>query len=186
MGLSGQPAAGERSRWSGGAARLLAADHPGSVARSVSGGGHRCFHRTVQPLRTRPAHRHRIRLGPPDRGEHDQPINTLSHTGLVKATILGKRPRIARRTSTRAKPSAAVAAHRSRPVPESPTVSRAAHPAAVMIVMLVPGAPLTAALTVTGSSGGITSVSPGPAVSASSPVEHDAVSSSVTALDSAM
>src|ERR1700737_4631046 len=44
------------------------------MARAVSGHGHGCLHRAVQPLRTRAAVRHRVRLGPPDRGEHDQPM----------------------------------------------------------------------------------------------------------------
>jgi ABC-type transporter Mla subunit MlaD len=45
--LSGQPAAHQRPRRTGGPARLLAADHPGSVAVPVPGDGHRCFHRAL-------------------------------------------------------------------------------------------------------------------------------------------
>jgi ABC-type transporter Mla subunit MlaD len=53
---------------------LLAEDHPRSVARPVSGAGHRRVHRAVQPLRARAADVHRICLGTPDRGVHDQPL----------------------------------------------------------------------------------------------------------------
>ena len=72
--LSRQPAAGERQRRSRGSSRLLAEDLPRVVARAVSGDGHRCQHRALQPHRIRPADVHRIRVGPPDRRVDDQPV----------------------------------------------------------------------------------------------------------------
>ncbi len=97
--LSGQPAQGERPWRTGRQAWLLAARHQGSVARAVSGDGHRRVDRAVQPHRARlavrlcsaaccpsssraaasPANTARhsrpgIRLGPSIRGAHDQPM----------------------------------------------------------------------------------------------------------------
>ena len=48
-------------------------------------------HRALQPLRTRSAHRHRIRLGTPDRGEHDQPMRitgTAIKLGAMSLVLL--------------------------------------------------------------------------------------------------
>ena len=67
-------------------ARVLAADHPGVVAGAVSGDGHRRQPRAIQPPRARPADVHRIRLGTPIRGEHDQPMKTTGTA--VKLGIL--------------------------------------------------------------------------------------------------
>jgi hypothetical protein len=68
-------AAGERPWWSRGPTGLLARSDKRPVAGPVSGDGHRCFNRAVQPHRHRPAVRHRLRLGPPNWGEHDQPVD---------------------------------------------------------------------------------------------------------------
>ena len=57
---------------------LLAEDHPGAVADAVSGDGHRVQHRPLQPRRTRTAARDRLRLGPPDRRAHHQPVTLTS------------------------------------------------------------------------------------------------------------
>jgi phospholipid/cholesterol/gamma-HCH transport system substrate-binding protein len=72
--LSRQPAAGERARRPRGPPRLLARRQPRPMARALSGNGHRRFHRAVQPLRTGAAADDRLRVGPPDRREHDQPV----------------------------------------------------------------------------------------------------------------
>jgi hypothetical protein len=58
-----------------------------------------------------------------------------------------------------------------------------AQPLSVINAMLVPGAPATAALILTCALGGNTSVSPIPALTV--PSSLDAVSSTVTSLDSA-
>ena len=67
----------------GGAPGCWQHDHPRPVARALSGDGHRQQHRAVQPLRHRFALRDRVRLGPPSRGEHDQPMKI---TGTVVKT----------------------------------------------------------------------------------------------------
>ena len=66
--LSGEPAAGERSRRTGGSAGLLAAHHARSVAGAGVGDGHRQQHCAVQPPGHRFALRHRVRVGPSGRG----------------------------------------------------------------------------------------------------------------------
>ena len=66
--LSGEPAAGERSRRTGGSAGLLAAHHPRSVAGAGVGDGHRQQHCALQPPGHRFALRHRVRVGPSGRG----------------------------------------------------------------------------------------------------------------------
>ena len=66
--LSGEPAAGERPRWAGGCARLLAAHHARPMARAGARDGHRQQHRAVQPPGHWVALRDRVRLGAPSRG----------------------------------------------------------------------------------------------------------------------
>lgn len=53
--LPGQPAAGERARWTRWSARLLADSDQGVLASADPGCRHRCLARAVQPLRTRTA-----------------------------------------------------------------------------------------------------------------------------------
>src|SRR5262245_56630927 len=45
------------------------------MACAVSRDGHRRVDRALQPLRAGPADPHRVRLGTPDWGEHDQPMS---------------------------------------------------------------------------------------------------------------
>ncbi len=75
-----QPAAGERQGRTRGSARLLEEGHQVPVSVPVSGDGHRCQHRPVQPLGDRVADRHRLRLGPAVRRAHNQPVTVGPHT----------------------------------------------------------------------------------------------------------
>ncbi len=85
--VSGQPAAGQRSGRTGRQAGLLAADHPRSVAGAVPGDGLRQQHCAVQPLRAGPAAGQRIRLGPPVRGVHDQPMRINGTVARLAAVV---------------------------------------------------------------------------------------------------
>src|ERR1700752_5432859 len=61
------------------------------MADALSGDGHRCLHRAVQPHRTRPAAPDRVRVGTPDRGEHDQPMKitgTAIKLGIFSLVLL--------------------------------------------------------------------------------------------------
>src|ERR1700751_5383818 len=61
------------------------------MANAVSGDGLRCLHRALQPLRTRPADPDRVRVGSPDRGEHDQPMKitgTAIKLGIFSLVLL--------------------------------------------------------------------------------------------------
>src|SRR3954453_9625374 len=57
----------------------------------MPGDGLRCLHRAVQPLRTRSADPDRVRVGAPDRGEHDQPMKitgTAIKLGIFSLVLL--------------------------------------------------------------------------------------------------
>src|SRR6201991_3661232 len=61
------------------------------MADALSGDGHRCLHRAVQPHRTRPAAPYRVGVGTPDRGEHDQPMKitgTAIKLGIFSLVLL--------------------------------------------------------------------------------------------------
>src|ERR1700742_359719 len=61
------------------------------VAGAVPGDGRRRLHRAVQPLRTRPADSERVRVGTPDRGEHDQSMKitgTAIKLGIFSLVLL--------------------------------------------------------------------------------------------------
>src|SRR6478609_3011725 len=61
------------------------------MANALSGDGHRCLHRAVQPHRARPAAPYRVRVGTPDRGEHDQPMKitgTAIKLGIFSLVLL--------------------------------------------------------------------------------------------------
>ena len=75
----------------GGAPGCWQSDRPRVVAGAVPGDGHRCVDRAVQPLGTRSADPHRVRLGPPSRGEHDQPMKitgTAIKLGVFSLVLL--------------------------------------------------------------------------------------------------
>ena len=79
--LPRQPAPPERQRWSGRQAGLLAVDHPRPMAGAVPGDGHRGQYCALQPFRGGPTAARRVRLGPPGRCIHDQPVTDLPKAG---------------------------------------------------------------------------------------------------------
>ena len=82
-----QPAQGQRPRRTLRQTWLLATDHPRSVAGAVSGDGLRQQHCALQPLRARPAAGQRIRVGPPVRGVHDQPMRLKGTVARLAAVV---------------------------------------------------------------------------------------------------
>ncbi|MCV7404449.1 MCE family protein [Mycobacterium marseillense] len=83
--LAREPAPGERPRRPRGRPRMLAESYPRPVAGARTGDGHRQQHRALQPPGHRIAVCDRVRLGPPGRRQHHQPLADLPRQRLAQA-----------------------------------------------------------------------------------------------------